>query len=84
MGFPWRRRRREEDLEAEIRAHLEMAMRDRMECGASPEEAGYAVGREFGNVGNHRMRHILTSCPPVDVARCRPSGEKARAVTRAP
>jgi putative ABC transport system permease protein len=52
MNLPlWRRRRREEELEEEIQAHLEMAMRDRMERGATAEEAQAAARREFGNVG---------------------------------
>src|SRR5262245_51139277 len=46
-----RRRRREEELEEEIRNHLQMAIRDRMERGESAEEAASAARREFGNVG---------------------------------
>ncbi|HEY6291279.1 MAG TPA: ABC transporter permease [Terriglobia bacterium] len=43
------RRRRERELEEEIRSHLEMAARDRMESGESGDEARQAVQREFGN-----------------------------------
>src|SRR6266511_1837301 len=47
----WRRQRRDEELEEEIHAHLEMAKRDRMERGATAEEAQAAARREFGNIG---------------------------------
>lgn len=40
---------READLDAEIRAHMELAIRDRMARGESREEAERAVRREFGN-----------------------------------
>jgi predicted permease len=39
------------DLDDEIRAHLQMAARERMERGESAGEAGNAAVREFGNVG---------------------------------
>jgi putative ABC transport system permease protein len=38
-------------LEAELRSHMEMAVRERVERGESAEEAEEAVRREFGNVG---------------------------------
>ncbi|HKP11016.1 MAG TPA: ABC transporter permease [Blastocatellia bacterium] len=47
MRFP---KRRDEELDEEIRAHLEMATRDRMERGQSAEQARNAALREFGNV----------------------------------
>ena len=43
------RARRERDLDDEIRAHLEMAIRDRVARGELREEAERAVRREFGN-----------------------------------
>src|SRR5205085_9210609 len=43
--------RRDEELDEEIRTHLDMAVRDRMERGESAEQARKAVLREFGNVG---------------------------------
>jgi putative ABC transport system permease protein len=46
-----RRRDREEELDAELRNHLEMAVRDRIERGETPGEAEAAVRREFGNIG---------------------------------
>src|SRR5262245_34342360 len=52
MRFPlWRRRRQERELEEEIRSHLEMAMRDRVERGETVEEAKESARREFGNAG---------------------------------
>jgi len=49
-GWLWRWRRREEELDEEIRSHLEMAKQDRIARGEDPREAGYAARREFGNV----------------------------------
>jgi putative ABC transport system permease protein len=51
MTFPFGRRgRREQDLADELRGHLQMAVRDRVERGEAPVDAGYAARREFGNV----------------------------------
>ncbi len=47
----WRRKQREEELEAEVQSHLEMASRDRMERGETAEQAKASARREFGNVG---------------------------------
>ncbi|MGD0992207.1 MAG: ADOP family duplicated permease [Gemmatimonadales bacterium] len=49
MIWPWRRRRREAELDEEIRGHLAMAARDHEAQGESPREAAYAARREFGN-----------------------------------
>src|SRR5580698_5303665 len=43
------RKRRERDLDSELRAHLEMAAQDARERGESPEAARLAALREFGN-----------------------------------
>jgi putative ABC transport system permease protein len=43
------RRKRDDDLQQELDAHLRMAVRDRMERGQSPEEARSAALAEFGN-----------------------------------
>jgi putative ABC transport system permease protein len=43
------RQKREQDLDEEIGSHLRMAERDRMERGATPDEAYYAARREMGN-----------------------------------
>jgi predicted permease len=42
--------RRDDELDEEVRSHLEMATRDRMERGESSEQARAAARREFGNV----------------------------------
>jgi putative ABC transport system permease protein len=45
------RRRRDEELDEELRSHLRMAIQDRVDRGETPEQAEVAVRREFGNVG---------------------------------
>lgn len=50
VRFLFGRRRREDDLEQEIRSHLEMAARDGIDRGESPADADAAARREFGNV----------------------------------
>src|SRR5258708_1321591 len=47
----WRRKKRETELNEEVRSHLEMAARERVEKGEEKEEAQCAARREFGNVG---------------------------------
>src|SRR5215475_3876864 len=44
------RRRAERELEEEIRAHLEMEAREKIDDGLAPEEARYAARRAFGSV----------------------------------
>jgi len=44
------RRRREEELDEEVQAHLRMAAHDRAEQGEAGEEARASAAREFGNV----------------------------------
>jgi putative ABC transport system permease protein len=56
MKWPWPslpvgRRRRDEELDEEIRAHIAMSARQRVERGATADEARAAARREFGNVG---------------------------------
>jgi predicted permease len=48
--FRWRRRK-EEELDAEIQSYLEVAIRDRMERGETAEQARANALIEFGNVG---------------------------------
>jgi predicted permease len=43
-------RRRDREITEEINSHLQMATRDRVERGQSPDEARLAALREFGNV----------------------------------
>jgi hypothetical protein len=45
----WRRKEREEDLERELRDHLEIEARERQKEGFSSEEAHLAARRLFGN-----------------------------------
>jgi putative ABC transport system permease protein len=44
------RRRREEELEEEVRSHLEMAAQERLARGETTEKAKHAARREFGNL----------------------------------
>lgn len=46
----WHRRKREQELDEELRSHLEMAECDRRDRGEAPGQARNAVRREFGNV----------------------------------
>lgn len=48
----WRffRRRRDAELDEEIRAHLDMSARDRRDAGATDADARAGAQREFGNV----------------------------------
>jgi macrolide transport system ATP-binding/permease protein len=48
--LPWRRAKRERELDDEIRAHLALAEADRMAEGESPGSAAEGARREFGNV----------------------------------
>jgi predicted permease len=54
------RRRRDDDLQDEIRAHLAMAAADRVRDGEDPEAARLAALKEFGNVTLTRERTRLT------------------------
>src|SRR6266700_2088879 len=45
------RRRKERELEEEVRSHLEMAARERVERGEERKEAERVARREFGNMG---------------------------------
>src|SRR5260370_14335470 len=47
----WRRKKRETEINEEVRSHLEMAARERVEKGEEKKEAERAARREFGNVG---------------------------------
>jgi putative ABC transport system permease protein len=48
MSF-WKRRRREVELEEEVRSHLEMVTRERVERGEDRKLAEHAARRQFGN-----------------------------------
>lgn len=46
----WRRKRMLDELDQDIREHIEMETQDNIDRGLSPEEARYAAIRRFGNV----------------------------------
>jgi hypothetical protein len=48
--FRWRQNK-DEELDAEIRSHLDEAIRDRIARGETPDDARADTLREFGNVG---------------------------------
>jgi putative ABC transport system permease protein len=50
MKLPWARKPRQQQLDEELRSHLEMSIQDRINRGASPDEATHAAHREFGNL----------------------------------
>src|SRR5712692_8302455 len=47
--FWWRRRKREQDLERELRSHLELEAEEQRDTGLSADDARYAAHRAFGN-----------------------------------
>jgi macrolide transport system ATP-binding/permease protein len=52
VKFPWfQGPQREAELDAEIRSHLNEAIRERIERGETPDEARANALREFGNIG---------------------------------
>lgn len=51
FGWLRGRRRREQELDEEIRTHFAMAIQERIEQGENPAEAEANARREFGNVG---------------------------------
>ncbi|MBZ5592649.1 MAG: ABC transporter permease [Acidobacteriia bacterium] len=46
----WRWKKRDQDLEREIRAHMELEEEEQRNAGVTPDEAPYAARRAFGNV----------------------------------
>src|SRR5690348_17339483 len=44
------RRKQQRQIDDELQGHLQMAARDRMERGQSPDAASQAARREFGNI----------------------------------
>ena len=53
----FRKRRLDRELEGEILAHLEMAERDAMAAGLSPEEARREARRSFGGIEQMKEEH---------------------------
>ena len=63
MKFPfWPRNRRDEHLRQEIEGHLQMATRDRIDRGESPEEARHAAHRKLGNAHLVRGSTVTSGC----------------------
>jgi predicted permease len=52
-----RRRRLESELDGEVVAHLELAERDALRAGLSPEEARRAARRAFGSIDRIKEEH---------------------------
>jgi predicted permease len=46
----WRHKKREEELDEEVRSHLRMSERESVERGATADEAFHTARREFGNL----------------------------------
>jgi len=46
----WRRKKREAEIEEELRSHLKLSAQDRLEQGEKKEEAEHAARRDFGNM----------------------------------
>src|SRR5256885_775234 len=61
FGARWRgllsKRQLDQDLDAELRAHLEMLTEENIRRGMSPVEARYAARREFGGVEQTKELH---------------------------
>src|SRR5712691_4727150 len=53
----FRKRYLDGDLDAELRAHLEMLVEENIRRGRSPVEARYAARREFGGVERSKELH---------------------------
>ena|SRR6266481_1846625 len=49
LRWIFRRRKADSELDAEIRAHLAIETRQRMEAGESPEQARASARKDFGN-----------------------------------
>jgi predicted permease len=54
MTWPWRRSRKDRDLDDEIRGHLAQSVQSRIAAGESRDEAERAARLEFGNVTHVR------------------------------
>jgi len=46
----WRRKSRDQDLDRELRAHLELEAEEQQDSGMTPEQAHYAARRALGNI----------------------------------
>jgi hypothetical protein len=50
LGSLFAKSRQEQELDAELRTHLELLEQENIQRGMNPEEARYAARREFGGV----------------------------------
>lgn len=59
LGYLFRKERAEAELDEEIRLHLELEIRDRVDGGMDPAEARRTALRDFGGVERHKeeVRH---------------------------
>src|ERR1700682_327241 len=63
----WQIRRRNADLERELRSDLELEEEEQRERGVPPEEAAYAARRAFGNISLIREQtHEAWGLAPVE------------------
>jgi len=60
----WKRKKREQDLERELLAHLELEAQEQRETGLSSEEARYAARRALGNLSavKESVRNLGRNC----------------------
>ena len=56
----FRRRQLDQDLEEEMRLHLEFRRQQQIESGLSPTAASQAANRKFGNVAHLKEKSIMT------------------------
>lgn len=56
LAYLLRKERAEAELDEELRAHLEMEIRDRVEKGMDPDEARRTALRDFGGVERHKEK----------------------------
>ncbi len=68
LGAFFRKAPLDDDLEAEIAAHLDLAIEDNLRCGLSPQEARLQALVRFGGLQQSKEQHRETrSLPMLDV-----------------
>ncbi|HLK62632.1 MAG TPA: ABC transporter permease [Bryobacteraceae bacterium] len=67
----WRKQRREQDLERELRSHLELEAEEQLQAGASGLDARLAAQRAFGNIAlvQEEIRSMWTWTLPEQIAK---------------
>jgi predicted permease len=67
FGRLWRRRRIDEDTQAEVESHIELLTDRYIRAGMSPDDARAAAARQFGNVSWHREEiHMMNGVRLMD------------------